>query len=154
MGCICSKGRSSNEYVAESHVKDKEFTADTSFKQLSTPVGGGKVAVEVNGNVSETTAQSISNSQNGTWGSTPNSDQGEKNGDTAAKLQVQISSKGNGGVGQGQPMVLRIASISTGERGAQVLAGWPSWLTSVAGEAISGWIPRRAESFEKLEKVT
>lgn len=35
----------------------------------------------------------------------------------------------------------------------QVAAGWPSWLTSVAGEAIQGWIPRRADSFEKLEKV-
>lgn len=35
----------------------------------------------------------------------------------------------------------------------QVAAGWPSWLTSVAGEAIQGWIPRRADSFEKLEKI-
>ncbi|KAF7842804.1 putative serine/threonine-protein kinase [Senna tora] len=43
--------------------------------------------------------------------------------------------------------------VHRGERGAQVLAGWPSWLTSVAGEAISGWIPRRADSFEKLEKI-
>ncbi|KAK8677690.1 hypothetical protein V6N13_143215 [Hibiscus sabdariffa] len=32
-------------------------------------------------------------------------------------------------------------------------AGWPSWLVSVAGEAVKGWLPRRVESFEKLEKV-
>lgn len=37
--------------------------------------------------------------------------------------------------------------------GEQVAAGWPSWLSAVAGEAINGWIPRRADSFEKLDKV-
>lgn len=37
--------------------------------------------------------------------------------------------------------------------GEQVVAGWPSWLSVVAREAIHGWIPLRAESFEKLEKV-
>ncbi|MBA0837351.1 hypothetical protein Goarm_009516 [Gossypium armourianum] len=34
-----------------------------------------------------------------------------------------------------------------------VAAGWPSWLASVAGEAVRGWVPRRIESFEKLEKI-
>lgn len=37
--------------------------------------------------------------------------------------------------------------------GEQVAAGWPAWLSAVAGEAINGWIPRRADSFEKLDKV-
>jgi cyclin-dependent kinase 12/13 len=37
--------------------------------------------------------------------------------------------------------------------GEQIAAGWPAWLSSVAGEAIKGWIPRRANTFEKLEKV-
>lgn len=37
--------------------------------------------------------------------------------------------------------------------GGLVSAGWPSWLASVAGEAIDGWLPRRVESFEKLDKV-
>ena len=37
--------------------------------------------------------------------------------------------------------------------GEQVAAGWPSWLASVAGEAICGWVPRKADSFEKLDKV-
>lgn len=31
--------------------------------------------------------------------------------------------------------------------------GWPSWLMAVAGEAIQGWTPRRANTFEKLAKV-
>lgn len=31
--------------------------------------------------------------------------------------------------------------------------GWPSWLTDVAGDAIKDWTPRRANTFEKLDKV-
>ncbi|EEF44424.1 probable serine/threonine-protein kinase At1g54610 [Ricinus communis] len=35
----------------------------------------------------------------------------------------------------------------------QVAAGWPSWLASAAGEAIKGWVPRRANTFEKLDRI-
>ncbi|CAI0378521.1 unnamed protein product [Linum tenue] len=45
------------------------------------------------------------------------------------------------------------SSVALGEKAAPVVAGWPSWLTAVAGEAINGWIPRRLDSFEKLEKI-
>ncbi|XP_039032129.1 probable serine/threonine-protein kinase At1g54610 [Hibiscus syriacus] len=31
--------------------------------------------------------------------------------------------------------------------------GWPSWLMAVAGEAIRDWTPRRANTFEKLDKI-
>lgn len=37
--------------------------------------------------------------------------------------------------------------------GEQVAAGWPSWLSAVAGEAINGWTPRRADAFEKIDKA-
>ncbi|OVA07759.1 Protein kinase domain [Macleaya cordata] len=37
--------------------------------------------------------------------------------------------------------------------GEQVAAGWPPWLAAVAGEAIRGWVPRRADSFEKMDKI-
>lgn len=48
------------------------------------------------------------------------------------------------------PGMGRIARATEGE---QVAAGWPPWLAAVAGEAIRGWVPRRADSFEKLDKV-
>ncbi|CAI0460994.1 unnamed protein product [Linum tenue] len=35
----------------------------------------------------------------------------------------------------------------------QVAAGWPAWLVSVAGESIKGWVPRKANSFEKLDRI-
>lgn len=37
--------------------------------------------------------------------------------------------------------------LSTGDE------GWPSWLSEVAGHAIKDWKPRRANTFEKLDKV-
>ncbi|KAJ3693870.1 hypothetical protein LUZ60_009350 [Juncus effusus] len=38
--------------------------------------------------------------------------------------------------------------------GEHVAVGWPQWLAAVAGEAIRGWVPRRADSFEKLDKAS
>ncbi|CAK7322975.1 unnamed protein product [Dovyalis caffra] len=35
----------------------------------------------------------------------------------------------------------------------QIAAGWPSWLSAAAGEAIHGWVPLRADAFEKLDKI-
>lgn len=47
----------------------------------------------------------------------------------------------------------RVGVVPRASEGEQVAAGWPPWLASVAGEAIKGWLPRRADSFEKLDKV-
>lgn len=33
-------------------------------------------------------------------------------------------------------------------------AGWPSWLSAYAGEAIHGWLPLIGDSFEKMDKVS
>lgn len=46
-----------------------------------------------------------------------------------------------------------ISTIPKAIEGEQVVAGWPSWLATVAGEAIRGWLPRRADTFEKLAKI-
>ncbi|XP_047946919.1 protein IMPAIRED IN BABA-INDUCED STERILITY 1-like [Salvia hispanica] len=37
--------------------------------------------------------------------------------------------------------------------GEHVAAGWPSWLSAAAGEAIEGMLPLRADSFKRLEKI-
>uniref|UniRef100_A0ACD5UK20 Uncharacterized protein n=1 Tax=Avena sativa TaxID=4498 RepID=A0ACD5UK20_AVESA len=47
----------------------------------------------------------------------------------------------------------RLRRLRNSLEGEQAAAGWPSWLTSVAAEAIQGWIPLRADSFEMLAKV-
>lgn len=38
--------------------------------------------------------------------------------------------------------------------GEQVVMGWPPSLSAVSREAIKGWIPCRADAFEKLDKVS
>lgn len=48
----------------------------------------------------------------------------------------------------------RLSNPPKNVHGEQVAAGWPSWLSEVAGEAINGWIPRRADAFEKLAKAS
>ncbi|KAG9459791.1 hypothetical protein H6P81_004299 [Aristolochia fimbriata] len=47
----------------------------------------------------------------------------------------------------------RLSNPPKNVHGEQVAAGWPSWLSAVAGEAIKGWTPRRADTFEKLDKI-
>ncbi|ESR46349.1 hypothetical protein CICLE_v10000698mg [Citrus x clementina] len=47
----------------------------------------------------------------------------------------------------------RLSNLPKHLRGEQVAAGWPPWLTAVCGEALNGWIPRRADSFEKIDKI-
>ena len=44
----------------------------------------------------------------------------------------------------------RIPKVTVAE---QVAAGWPGWLSAAAAEAVNGWIPRRADTFQKLNKV-
>ncbi|WVZ00012.1 hypothetical protein V8G54_026081 [Vigna mungo] len=46
-----------------------------------------------------------------------------------------------------------LGRLPKGLEGEQVAAGWPTWLSSVAGEAIQGWIPRRADTFERFGKI-
>ncbi|CAL9122530.1 unnamed protein product [Musa textilis] len=48
---------------------------------------------------------------------------------------------------------LGIVDVPNGLSGENVAAGWPSWLIAAAGEALNGWLPRRASSFEKLDKI-
>ncbi|XP_061982505.1 probable serine/threonine-protein kinase At1g09600 [Populus nigra] len=135
MGCICSKVSRATKYL-ERRVKRKETTKPA--RRLSK---SDEVVVEVDGNANGSTASLISDQPgNDNAESTPVSyDEGEKK----AKIE-QVNN---------HQRITSIVSMSNGERGAQVVAGWPSWLTSVAGEAINGWVPRRADSFEKLDKI-
>ncbi|XP_029129474.1 protein IMPAIRED IN BABA-INDUCED STERILITY 1 isoform X2 [Cajanus cajan] len=47
----------------------------------------------------------------------------------------------------------RLGNLQKYVQGEHVAAGWPAWLSAVAGEAIHGWFPLRADAFEKLEKI-
>jgi hypothetical protein len=138
MGCICSKGGRANNFL-DNNVRRKEKNKPA--KRLVSLSRKDEVVVEVDGSANDATASLISNQPgNDNVEYAPvSSDEGERK---------EIIEKAN------NRMSSSIVSMSNGERGAQVVAGWPSWLTAVAGEAINGWVPRRADSFEKLDKVS
>ncbi|XP_022725567.1 probable serine/threonine-protein kinase At1g09600 isoform X2 [Durio zibethinus] len=162
MGCICSKGTQANEYVENNQGKKDKAHKDSgkTSKKLSVSSKRDNVVVEA-----DATARLISNLQpNHNAGSAPasSSDDEEKKAGlavverskrTPSQLQRRSTMEAVARGGQGQPRMSRVMSATGGERGAQVIAGWPSWLAAVAGEAINGWIPRKADSFEKLEKI-
>ncbi|KAI4322679.1 hypothetical protein L6164_022349 [Bauhinia variegata] len=46
-----------------------------------------------------------------------------------------------------------LGRVPKATEGEQVAAGWPAWLSSVAGESIKGWLPRSANTFERSQKI-
>ncbi|XP_074586562.1 putative serine/threonine-protein kinase At1g09600 [Curcuma longa] len=87
----------------------------------------------------------------------------EKRDTGGVHLPTRVAEKkATGGAGVGVEVVgvsdeynhnFRIPDTPSGFSGEHAAAGWPSWLTAVAGEAIKGWLPRRSSSFEKLAKI-
>ncbi|XP_050378749.1 protein IMPAIRED IN BABA-INDUCED STERILITY 1 [Argentina anserina] len=55
--------------------------------------------------------------------------------------------------GYSTSLSFRLGNLQRYVEGEQVAAGWPAWLAAVAAEAIQGWVPLRADAFEKLEKI-
>jgi serine/threonine protein kinase len=49
--------------------------------------------------------------------------------------------------------VQQISSMPQGLSEEHVIAGWPSWLTSIIGEIVEGWLPRHANMFKQLDKI-
>ncbi|KAK4424439.1 putative serine/threonine-protein kinase [Sesamum alatum] len=152
MGCVCSKGGSD-----EGKVK-KEKGLKKSSKKLVASSRKEEVVVEVDNGGNDATARLISTENaEKSAGSTPAAwEEGDRKPMVFEKPEVpQMQKRATLEPGKqgGQPQMCRVFSVRNGVDGAQVVAGWPSWLTSVAGEAIKGWIPRKADSFEKLDKI-
>ncbi|XP_008796211.1 probable serine/threonine-protein kinase At1g54610 [Phoenix dactylifera] len=89
-------------------------------------------------------------------------DRTEEKKEGEGEVKVKPDGGGGGGGGAEKPrrrdrrrprLDPRLSNPPKGVHGEQVAAGWPAWLSAVAGEAIRGWTPRRADSFEKLDKI-
>ncbi|XP_077240537.1 putative serine/threonine-protein kinase At1g54610 [Tasmannia lanceolata] len=75
------------------------------------------------------------------------------NGSNQKKLEKQDGNQRSRGERRRSRTNPRLSNLPKNVHGEQVAAGWPSWLSAVAGEAINGWTPRRADTFEKLDKI-
>ncbi|XP_022634195.1 protein IMPAIRED IN BABA-INDUCED STERILITY 1-like [Vigna radiata var. radiata] len=71
----------------------------------------------------------------------------ERNNNSNIKIKKNSSKKSNGSFS------LRHGLVHRNVEAEQNAVGWPPWLTAVAAEAIQGWIPLKADSFQKLEKI-
>ncbi|WCJ35899.1 Protein kinase superfamily protein [Euphorbia peplus] len=71
----------------------------------------------------------------------------KKNGDLELGGGEDCSGRG------GESVSFRLRNLHKYIEGEQVAAGWPAWLSGVASEAIQGWIPLKADAFEKLDKI-
>ena len=131
MGCVISREVSS-EVTSEVRVQ-RNLSAESNGKVEENPTGRGEgkvVEVENNDNHKE--------EQHG---------DGDDDGDGGAQVQQSRSRRR-----RSKPNP-RLSNPPKHLQGEQVAAGWPPWLTAVCGEALSGWIPRKADSFEKIDKV-
>lgn len=157
MGCICSKGSNADDCVVDNET-EKEL--NKSSVQSFAPSKKEEVVVydESVHTISKPVVQPSMSSGRSSVRSSVRSKQDDEDKKTRiverpisghhqrrATLDVVVM--------EGQAAMTRIISLPRGAEGEQIAAGWPSWLTSVAGEAIQGWVPRSADSFEKLNKI-
>ncbi|RZB76847.1 putative serine/threonine-protein kinase isoform B [Glycine soja] len=142
MGCIASKSAAvedSREGVAREFTSSSKratakmkVSASNSEKRVDGVWGKDKVLDGV-----DMKASLIDKESSGSMRSSDN-----KNG-RKKKQKPELAVLDHPGVG-------RVPKALEGE---QVVAGWPTWLSSVAGEAIQGWIPRKADTFERFHKI-
>ncbi|PHT50226.1 putative serine/threonine-protein kinase [Capsicum baccatum] len=154
MGCICSKGSSDDDFVIQ-HDKEKEKKVDKSFVNMVSPLQreeikvyliNPKIEIPMKSKSKQTFEMSVLH--------IPPS-KGEDDGKTRIiERPKEGHHKRRSTIDFGvQQSMSRVLSMPNGARSELGAAGWPSWLTAVAAEAIQGWVPRSAESFEKLNKI-
>lgn len=142
MGCICSKGSSTDHDDVVEHEKEKEIQVDKSSVQL--------VAPSVREEIKEIVKPNVTSEDNGV---TTKVDDDEKTRITERPKDGRFKRQSTMDFGLIRSRS-RVVNMPHGGIGELCAAGWPLWLSSVAQEAIQGWVPRSAESFEKLNKVS
>lgn len=145
MGCICSKDSSNKEKVDHEYDKEKEWSK--SSVQLVAPTLSNTHLNGVGMDGSSIPRLAKANSQ------VIRGIEEKNNLLDVTKSQHQRCMTISSGLGERKPLMSRILSVQNLE-GEYIDVGWPLWLSSVAGEAIKGWVPRRANSFEKLHQVS
>ncbi|BBN05880.1 cyclin-dependent kinase 12/13 [Marchantia polymorpha subsp. ruderalis] len=143
MGCVCAKQGSAQEDSDSPKEKQANLPVTTTNPRVSTRRPSVSVKVEtepVNGFGEKPPEKPKPRAKpNGTVTTTGDADE------VVARRRERLL--------QQQQENPRLSNPPKNIEGEQIAAGWPAWLSAVAGEAIKGWIPRRADSFEKLDKI-
>lgn len=147
MGCICSKYSSKKEKVEEFE-KESEWNKSSVQLVAPTQLNGVTIGIALDG-CNSTPRFAKASSQ-----VFRRAEEKIIQLDAANKSQHQRCMTLTSGVDERKPVMSRILSVQHFSGEQYVDSGWPLWLSSVAGEAIKGWVPRRADSFEKLDQVS
>ncbi|WCJ34871.1 Protein kinase superfamily protein [Euphorbia peplus] len=170
MGCICSKGAADEDVHINENERHKGEKFDSSSVQLVAPAPSKREE-----DVSRKPGLVHSSSKSGLVHSGSKSgmvhtgsksstaavvplESGEKiekicDGSLKNRHHQRRATMDLGSTGNSHHPVTRITSMPHGSEAELIEAGWPQWLTNAAPEAIKGWLPRRAESFERLDKI-
>lgn len=154
MGCLCSKGNAPG-YEIDSSSNTKPDTNCSSSVQLVAPTPSltdDLIVIGNGGKLDENAMKVLTSNMSCVSVQFEDGDKKTMIFERPAKGHQRCHTM-QVGRGEGKPLN-RIDSVLNGSGGPESAAGWPNWLASVAGEAIKGWLPRRADSFEKLEKVS
>jgi hypothetical protein len=109
--------------------------------------GSGRIVVEDLPPVTETKLLSW-------WSKSGKKSSSKKSGSELGSDFGELSESGRASSNcRSESVSFRLGNLSKYLEAEQVAAGWPAWLSNVAGEAIHGWVPFRSDAFEKLEKV-
>ncbi|CAN6475607.1 unnamed protein product [Victoria cruziana] len=158
MGCICSKSIRTDELVETTRSGKGSAKLSASARRIGIASRREEVVLEPERATDGDARERLIVNQAENAAATPVSYAEEGKVERLVKKQVERPKR--------IPPRPSAVAVSTGEnhglwgtgvpnrtQGEQVAAGWPPWLTAVAGEAINGWVPRRADSFEKLDKI-
>lgn len=127
MGCVCSQEQLESESPREKNARSRR--ASTSLLAETSPQAPKPKSTRQTGQI-----QVVE--------------------DVADRRKERVVTEGAEVAGRPTPIPqLQLGLVPKSIEGEQVAAGWPAWLAAVAGEAIKGWVPRRADSFEKLDKI-
>ncbi|XP_050215452.1 probable serine/threonine-protein kinase At1g09600 [Mercurialis annua] len=158
MGCFCSKRAADEDVIIEENERKKENEFDKSLVQLVAPVHSKKGDdFIVDFGRKDASARKVSKPNAGAAAIVP-LDGGEKNAQNA-----DSSSKGRhhkrrattdlASTGSHHQHGFMLTALPLAAENELIIAGWPQWLTSAAGEAIKGLVPLRGDLYQKLDKI-
>ncbi|KAJ6291658.1 hypothetical protein OIU76_023693 [Salix suchowensis] len=134
MGSICSKGAAEEDVNINKN--ERQVEVDKFSVQLVAPAISNKEEILVD----------VRRVLNGNAGNVIVS---VEKGERKTKVDDEKKKK----KGHHRSVAMDLKSIDDQPRPGAEREAWPKWLEAAAGEAVKGWLPRRADSFEKLDKV-
>ncbi|XP_031122107.1 probable serine/threonine-protein kinase At1g09600 isoform X1 [Ipomoea triloba] len=133
MGCVCAKGSATKDDAVDNE-GGRRGESNRSSVQAAAPSGGEVVRA-----VACTSEGCVLPKR--------------KPGPQSGLHHRKGSTKDSGVKGVLLSSVPGIVSMPHAAKGEQSAAGWPYWLSSVAAEAIQGWVPRSSESYMEIEQI-